>query len=112
MGFQNIEVEAFQERRDAAVVPGGGAGATPMYRPRVLLITDQDGFEYEKPIAVDLGERDPRRPAWLRTIARTRDARRLGVRPAGYLLADRVEVPPVRFDHDVTIQEPSPVEAE
>lgn len=84
-----------------AIVIGPGTGATPLLRPRVLLITDVDGIEYPKPIVVDLGERHPRRRAWLRTIARTRDARRLGVRPPRYLLADRVEVPPVRLDHDV-----------
>ncbi|MCO4770122.1 MAG: HD domain-containing protein [Deltaproteobacteria bacterium] len=89
-----------------AIVLGPGAGASPMLRPRVLLIADQDGFEHPKPIAVDLGERYPRRRAWLRTIARTRDARRLGVRPARYLLADRVEVPPVRLDHDVVRNRP------
>jgi len=84
-----------------AIVLGPGAGATPMMRPRVLLIADQDGFEHPKPIAVDLGERYPRRRAWLRTIARTLDARKLGIRPARYLLADRVDVAPVKLDHDV-----------
>lgn len=84
-----------------AVVIGPGTGATPLLRPRVLLITDEDGFEHRKPIAVDLGERYPRRRAWLRTIARTLDGGKLGVRPARYLLADRVDVPPVKMDHDV-----------
>ncbi len=84
-----------------AIVIGPGTGATPLLRPRVLLITDVDGIEHTKPIAVDLGERHPRRRAWMRTIARTRDARKLGIRAPRYLLSDRVEVTPVLLDHDV-----------
>ena len=83
---------------ELAVVLGPGQGATPLLRPRVLLIADQDGFEHEVPMAVDLGERYPRRRAWLRTIARPRDAARMGLRVARYLLADRLEVPPVVLD--------------
>ncbi len=86
------------------VVLGPGAGASPLLRPRVLLIADADGFELPTPVAVDLGERFPRRHAWIRTIARTLDARRLGVRPARYLLANRMDVPPVRLDHDVSVR--------
>jgi HD-GYP domain-containing protein (c-di-GMP phosphodiesterase class II) len=84
-----------------AIVLGPGAGATPLERPRVLLIADEDGFEHPKPMVVDLGERYPRRRAWLRTITRPRDARKIGLRVVRYLLADRIVVEPVRLDHDV-----------
>ena len=84
-----------------AIVLGPGAGATPLERPSVLLIADEDGFEHPKPMVVDLGERYPRRRAWLRTITRPRDARKMGLRVVRYLLADRIVVDPVRLDHDV-----------
>ena len=84
-----------------AIVVGPGRGATPLERPRVLLIADEDGFEHPTPMLVDLGERSPRRRAWLRTIVRARDAAGMNVRVARYLLADRLEVPPVLLDHGV-----------
>ena len=83
------------------IVLGPGRGATPLERPRVLLISDHDGFEYGKPIEVDLGERFVNRRAWMRTIARPRDARKMELRVARYLLAERVIVEPERLDHDV-----------
>lgn len=82
------------------LVLGPGMGAYPMVRPRVLLISDEDGFELEMPIAVDLGERHPRRRAWLRTIARTRDPNAMGVNVASFFFGDRVEVEPGRLDAD------------
>ena len=89
------------------LVLGPGQGAYPMVRPRVLLISDEDGFELQMPIAVDPGERHPRRRAWLRTIARTRDPSRMGISVASYFFGDRVEVEPGRLD----IDELSPDEA-
>ena len=85
-----------------AIVIGPGAGASPLDRPRVLLIADADGFEHPTPMVVDLGERYSRRKAWMRTIARPRDSRKLGLRVARYLLADRVVVEPLLLDHDVS----------
>jgi HD-GYP domain-containing protein (c-di-GMP phosphodiesterase class II) len=77
-----------------------GQGAYPMVRPRVLLISDEDGYELEMPIAVDLGERHPRRRAWLRTIARTGDPVAMGVHVASYFFGDRLELEPGRLDAD------------
>jgi HD-GYP domain-containing protein (c-di-GMP phosphodiesterase class II) len=82
------------------LVLGPGRGADPLHRPRVLLLTDTDGFELEEFVCVDLGERHPRRRAWLRTIVRTRDPRRLGRSVSSYLLADRIEHAPSRMDND------------
>ncbi len=84
-----------------AVVIGPGAGQFPLERPKVLLISDEDGYELAQPIEVDLGERHGRRKAWLRTIARTRDPRATGIEVHKFLFSDRVEVPPVKLDHDV-----------
>lgn len=84
-----------------AIVLGPGKGQTPLDRPRVLLIADQDGFEHKNPVVVDLGERHLRRRAWTRTITRPRDARKMGLRVARYLLADRTVVEPALLDHDV-----------
>lgn len=83
-----------------ALVLGPGRGAYPLVRPRVLLISDEDGWELPTPLVVDLGERHPRRRAWLRTIARTRDPARIGLVVAPYFFGDRVEVEPGRMDLD------------
>lgn len=83
-----------------AIVMGPGRGADPLQRPRVMLISDQDGFEIEKPMVVDLGERHPRRRAWVRTIARPRDARKHGISINPWLYADRVEIAPLRLDSE------------
>ena len=83
-----------------ALVVGPGRGAFPLVRPRVLLIADQEGWELPTPIVVDLGERHPRRRAWLRTIARTRDPRKLGLEAAPYFFGDRIEAEPGRMDLD------------
>lgn len=82
------------------LVLGPGRGADPLQRPRVLLLTDPEGYELEVFEVVDLGERYVRRRAWKRTIVRTRDPRRLGRSVSSYLLADRVETPPERMDID------------
>lgn len=82
------------------LVLGPGRGADPLHRPRVLLLTDPDGYELEEFLVVDLGERHPRRRAWLRTVVRTRDPRRLGRSVSSYLLADRVEPAPERMDNE------------
>jgi len=71
-----------------------------MVRPRVLLISDEDGFELAMPLAVDLGERHPRRRAWLRTIARTRDPGKMGINVPLFFFGDRLEVEPGRLDAD------------
>jgi HD-GYP domain-containing protein (c-di-GMP phosphodiesterase class II) len=81
-----------------AFVVGPGRGAYPLVRPRVLLVSDGDGWELPTPIVVDLGERHPRRRAWLRTIARTRDPRKLGLEPAPYFFGERIEAEPGRLD--------------
>lgn len=83
-----------------ALVIGPGNGAYPLVRPRALLISDEDGFELPTPIAVDFGERHPRRRAWLRTIARTRDPNKMGVKVASYFFGDRLELEPGRLDID------------
>ena len=83
-----------------AVVLGPGRGATPLKRPRVLMITDADGFELPHLEVVDLGERHPRRRAWLRTIVTTIDPSLLDTRVSAYLLADRIEEPPKKLDID------------
>ncbi len=86
---------------EIAVVIGPGAGHTPLSRPRVLLITDEDGFRLEKPVATDLGERHSRRRAWLRTIARTHDPRRLRVDVAALLFGPREERPARNLDREL-----------
>ncbi|MCB9777693.1 MAG: hypothetical protein H6742_03945 [Alphaproteobacteria bacterium] len=86
---------------EQAIVLGPGAGLTPLDRPRVLLITDEDGFFLETPVAVDLGDRHGRRRAWQRTIARTRDPRRLTRKVPAWIYADRIEHPPTHLDADV-----------
>jgi HD-GYP domain-containing protein (c-di-GMP phosphodiesterase class II) len=83
-----------------ALVVGPGRGAYPLVRPRILLISDEDGWELPTPVVVDLGERHPRRRAWLRTIARTRDPRKLGLEVAPYFFGDRIEADPGRLDVD------------
>ncbi|MFT5992996.1 MAG: HD-GYP domain-containing protein (c-di-GMP phosphodiesterase class II), partial [Bradymonadia bacterium] len=82
------------------VVIGPGAGLDPLARPRVLLLTDEDGLEITPPTVVDLGERHSRRRAWLRTIVRTRDPRQLASPVSRYLFADRLEEPPAKLDKD------------
>lgn len=86
---------------ELAVVLGPGQGWTPLSRPRVLLITDEDGFPLDPPTAVDLGERHGRRRAWLRTIARTRDPRRLGLAIPQLLFGPRAEGPSRNLDRDL-----------
>ena len=81
-----------------ALVMGVGQGAQPLNRPRVLLLTDDEGFELEHLVVVDLGERHLRRRAWQRTIVRARDPRTLGLPASAYLLADRIELPPENLD--------------
>ena len=83
-----------------ALVVGPGRGAFPLVRPRALLITDEEGWELPTPVVVDLGERHPRRRAWLRTIARTRDPRKLGLEAAPYFFGDRIEAEPGRLDSE------------
>ncbi len=83
-----------------AVVLGPGAGLRPLERPRVLLISDDDGQRLPTPVAADLGERHPQRRAWLRTIARTRDPKRLGEPVVRILFGPRLETPPGRMDID------------
>lgn len=83
-----------------AVVVGPGRGRHPLTRPRVLLLTDDEGYEIEPFIVVDLGERHPRRRAWLRTIVRTRDPARMTAPVSQYLFADRLEKPVERLDSD------------
>lgn len=80
------------------IVVGPGRGVTPLKRPRVLLITDEDGFECDELVLIDLGERHPRRKAWLRTIIRTQDPKRLEQEVSTYLFADRTELPPQKLD--------------
>jgi hypothetical protein len=82
------------------IVLGPGAGLDPLQRPRILLLTDEDGFELDDFVVVDLGERHPRRRAWRRTLVRTRDPRRLGRTVSGYLFADRIEREPENLDRD------------
>ena len=64
------------------------------------MITDADGFELPHLEVVDLGERHPRRRAWLRTIVTTIDPSLLDTRVSAYLLADRIEEPPKKLDID------------
>lgn len=80
------------------IVIGPGHGAQPLNRPRVLLLTDDEGYELEIFQAVDLGERHARRRAWMRTIMRARDGRTLSQSVSAYLLADRIDVLPERLD--------------
>ncbi len=87
-----------------AVVVGIGKGAQPLKRPRVLLLTDDEGYELEEYVVVDLGERHPRRRAWLRTIMRARDSKTLNEPLSAYLLADRIELEPTLLDHDVAAE--------
>jgi HD-GYP domain-containing protein (c-di-GMP phosphodiesterase class II) len=88
------------------LVLGPGAGAYPLVRPRVLLISDDQGFELDQPVLVDLGERHPRRRAWIRTIARTRDPNAVGLKVAPFFFKERVEVPPGRLDlHELEREE-------
>lgn len=82
------------------VVIGPGMGADPLQRPRVLIISDEDGFEAEEFMAVDLGERHPRRRAWLRTIVRTRDPHKLGLNVPAFLFSERIDVVPTVLDLD------------
>lgn len=86
---------------EIAVVIGPGSGHTPLTRPRVLLVTDEDGFRVELPVATDLGERHSRRKAWLRTIARTHDHRKLRLDVASVLFGPRDERPPKNLDREV-----------
>ncbi len=83
-----------------ALVVGPGGGLEPLTRPRVLVLTDSDGYEVEDLMTVDLGDRHARRRAWKRTIVRTRDSRNLAAPVARYLFADRVEVEPEKLDID------------
>jgi len=83
-----------------AVVLGPGKGLDPLQRPRVLLLTDEDGYELDDFLVVDLGERHTRRRAWLRTVVRTRDPRRLGRPVSAYLFADREVREPERLDSE------------
>lgn len=85
-----------------AVVLGPGRGAEPLLRPRVMLLTDAEGYELDQFIVVDLGERHPRRRAWLRTIVRTRDPGGLDTPVARFMFADRIEREPGRMDNDPT----------
>lgn len=82
------------------VVLGPGQGLKPLIRPRVLLLTDPEGFELDMPVLCDLGERHERRRAWLRTIVRTRDPKNMAVPVSRYLMADRIESVPGRMDID------------
>ena len=82
------------------VVVGPGRGATPLKRPRVIIVNDEDGFEIDEFKLVDLGERHMRRRAWLRTIVRTQDPKQLVMTVSAYLLADRTEVQPGKLDID------------
>ncbi|MEO1270620.1 MAG: hypothetical protein AAFX99_21225, partial [Myxococcota bacterium] len=81
-----------------AIVLGPGRGLTPLQRPRVILITDPDGFELDNLEVVDLGERHPRRRAWLRTIVTTQDPKLLETKVSAYMMDDRIEVPPKKLD--------------
>lgn len=80
------------------LVLGPGRGLEPLTRPRVLLLTDTEGFERDMPEVRDLGERHARRRAWLRTVVRTRDPGRLAAPVSRYLLADREEPAPEKMD--------------
>ena len=80
------------------VVIGPGRGLEPLTRPRVLLLTDVDGYELDMPVVRDLGERHERRRAWLRTVVRTRDPARLAAPVSRFLLADRTEPAPGKMD--------------
>ncbi|RME21423.1 MAG: hypothetical protein D6798_18155 [Deltaproteobacteria bacterium] len=94
---------------ELAVVIAPGDGRTPLLRPRVLLVTDEDGLRLDPPVATDLGERHPRRRAWLRTIARTRDPRKLGFNVPAIIFGPRREVPPQNLDTDVIpLRNPAP----
>lgn len=86
---------------ELAIVVAPGAGHTPLARPRVLLITDEDGFRLDRPVVTDLGMRHDRRRAWLRTIARTRDPRKLGVKVPSLVFGPRIEAPIENLDIDV-----------
>ena len=83
-----------------AVVLGPGKGLRPLERPRVLLITDERGQRLRTPVAVDLGERHPKRRAWLRTVVRARNPELLGEPVARLLFGPRLETPPGRMDID------------
>ncbi len=83
---------------ELAIVIAPGAGLSPLTRPRVLLVTDEDGFRLQTPLATDLGERHPRRRAWQRTIARTRDPRKLGLSVPAIIFGPRREPPPANLD--------------
>lgn len=86
---------------EVALVLGPGSGHSPLARPRVLLITDEDGFRLPLPFTADLGERHARRKAWLRTIARTLDPRRLKVDVPTLLFGPREERPARNLDRDL-----------
>jgi HD-GYP domain-containing protein (c-di-GMP phosphodiesterase class II) len=84
------------------LVVGPGQGATPLSRPRILLLTDDEGYEIDPFVVVDLGERHARRRAWVRTIMRAREPRGLDRSVSAYLLADRVELPCERLDNQAS----------
>ncbi|MEL6178164.1 MAG: hypothetical protein AAFS10_04380, partial [Myxococcota bacterium] len=65
---------------------------------RFFFITDPDGFELDNLEVVDLGERHPRRRAWLRTIVTTQDPKLLETKVSAYMMDDRIEVPPKKLD--------------
>ncbi|MCB9508130.1 MAG: hypothetical protein H6698_02880 [Myxococcales bacterium] len=83
-----------------ALVVGAGRGLKPLIRPRVVLLTDADGYELEELVVVDLGERHAKRRAWKRTIVRTRDPKNLDAPVARFLMADRAEPTPEKLDID------------
>ncbi|MCB9781293.1 MAG: hypothetical protein H6742_22185 [Alphaproteobacteria bacterium] len=86
---------------EVAVVLAPGQGRFPLARPKVLLVRDEDGLPLDTPIEVDLGDRHPRRRAWLRTIARTRDPGRLSLDVANLVFGDRAQVAPTHLDTTV-----------
>ena len=76
-----------------AIIIGLGTGAKPLQRPKILLISDPEGNPMQQFLEADLNQRHQRRRAWIRTIMRTHDPKRLPDPISAYLFADRIVLP-------------------
>ena len=100
----HLEAEQTLDPGEQAIVLGPGAGWSPLDRPRILIFADEDGFHLDQPITADLGQRHARRQSWLRTIARTRDPRKLGIKVPALVFGPRIEAEIENLDRQVMLK--------
>ncbi|HUH13568.1 MAG TPA: HD domain-containing phosphohydrolase, partial [Longimicrobiales bacterium] len=84
MGVYPVGTVVILDTRELAVVVATNSNPRKLHQPQVRIIYDELGMHLAEPTAVDLSEVDPRSGRPRRTIVKTTDADKYGIRVSDY----------------------------